>query len=72
MTRGQPRTRAVPDIGRDASNQLRRLLPLKTRAEYDPAPVSSTDAMRAVEQAEKLVALARRVLSDRLGISDSD
>jgi HEPN domain-containing protein len=54
---------ALPDIGQEAAATLRRLIPLKTKAEYDPAPVSSTDAARAVQQATRLVSLARDVLS---------
>ncbi len=55
----------VPGVGREASNHLRRILPLKTRAEYDPRPVSAADATRAVDQSHKLVGLARSVMSDR-------
>jgi HEPN domain-containing protein len=56
--------RAVPKVGKDAANLLGRLLPLKTKAEYDPAPVSATDAGQAVEQATRLVEIARSVVGD--------
>jgi hypothetical protein len=42
------------------SRELTRLLPLKTRAEYDPDDVPSPTATRAVEQARRCVAAARR------------
>jgi HEPN domain-containing protein len=57
----------LPDIGRDASNRLKRLLSLKTKAEYDPAPVSAADAAQACERAVALVNLARTVVFDRFG-----
>lgn len=53
-------------IGGDAklaARQLRQLLPLKTQAEYDPRPISVSDARRAVNAAERLVSLAQRVVS---------
>jgi hypothetical protein len=49
--------------GRDAGRQLRRLLPLKTRAEYDPGPVTVAEAAAAVQAARRLVAVAERVVS---------
>jgi HEPN domain-containing protein len=57
---------AVPIVGKDAANRLRRLLPLKTRAEYDPAPVSLADATRAVDLSRALVGIAREVVAARL------
>jgi hypothetical protein len=50
--------------GRDAARQLRRLLPLKNRAEYDPDPVAPAEARSAVQAAERIVAIAERVLLD--------
>jgi len=44
--------------GKLAARQLRRLLPMKTRAEYEPAPIRPADARAAVQAAERLVALA--------------
>jgi hypothetical protein len=48
--------------GKEVANELGRLLPLKTKAEYDPVDVSKTDAGRAVERARRCVAVARRVV----------
>ncbi len=48
--------------GKEFAKELGRLLPLKTKAEYDPVDVSKTDAGRAVERARRCVAIARRVL----------
>jgi hypothetical protein len=42
--------------------ELARLLPLKTKAEYDHIDVSKADAVRALERARRSVALARRVV----------
>jgi hypothetical protein len=47
--------------GKEVAKELGRLLPLKTKAEYDPTDVSKTDAGRAVERARRCVAIARRV-----------
>ena len=58
---------AIGGDGKIAARQLRQLLPLKTQAEYDPRPVSVTDARRAVSAAGRLVALAERVISRRGG-----
>ena len=52
--------KAGPD-GRQAATQLRRLLPLKTKAEYDPAPIGQVEAQAAVKSAERMVAIAERV-----------
>ena len=45
---------------------LRQLLPLKTPAEYDPAPVSAAQARKAVEAAKRLVQHAERKLNAAL------
>ena len=45
---------------------LRQLLPLKTPAEYDPAPVSGAQARRAVEAAKRLVEHAEQKLNEAL------
>jgi HEPN domain-containing protein len=58
---------ALPVIGRDAANRLRRLVSMKTKAEYDPAPISAKDAAQACERAKSLVELATRVVQERLG-----
>lgn len=57
--------KALPPIGSAAANQLRRLVPLKTKAEYDPAPISAIQAAAAVRQAEELAATARQVIARR-------
>ena len=47
--------------GRQAARQLRRLIPLKTSAEYDPDPLSAAQARAALQAAERLVAIADRL-----------
>jgi HEPN domain-containing protein len=51
--------------GQAIARQLRRLLPLKNRAEYDPAPISATDARNAYTAAERSVTIAKKVLGGR-------
>lgn len=51
---------AGPD-GAAMERDLLRLLPLKTKAEYDPDDVPNATARRAVEWAQRCVAVARRV-----------
>lgn len=48
--------------GRELARELGRLLPLKTKAEYDHVDVSKADAGRAIERARRSVAIARRVV----------
>ena len=55
----------VREAGRDGTElakHLARLLPLKTRAEYDPDDVSASAASTAVRHAAQAVAIARRVV----------
>ena len=40
---------------------LRRLLPLKSKAEYDPDGVAEAVARKAVERAQRCTAIASRV-----------
>jgi hypothetical protein len=50
--------------GRDGTavaTELRRLLPLKTKAEYEPDDVAPSVAAKAVERAERCVGVARVV-----------
>ncbi len=54
---------AASEVGQEAARHLRRLLPLKTRAEYDPDPVAPAEARAAVQAAERIVAIAERVVS---------
>jgi HEPN domain-containing protein len=42
---------------------LTRLIPLKNRAEYEPEDVPKATAKRAVENAERIVQIARRVVT---------
>jgi hypothetical protein len=58
---------AIGGDGRVAARQLRQLLPLKVQAEYDPRPMSVTNARRAVSAAGRLVELAERVVSTTSG-----
>jgi hypothetical protein len=51
---------AGPD-GTQVEKELRRLLPLKTRAEYEPDDVARVDAAKAVDRARRCVAVARSV-----------
>ncbi len=48
--------------GKQAARHLRRLIPLKTRAEYDPAPVRAVDARAAVTAAERMVGIAEAAI----------
>ena len=48
--------------GRKAAPQLRRLLPLKNRAEYDPEPISATEARAAVAAAARMVRIAEQTV----------
>ncbi len=47
--------------GAEVERDLRRLLPLKTRAEYEPDAIASGSARKAVERAHRCVAVARAV-----------
>lgn len=53
---------AAPTSGKQAASQLRRLIPLKNRAEYDPMPMGASDARAAVKAAERLTEIARRAV----------
>jgi len=55
---------AGPD-GTDLATNLRRLLPLKTKAEYDPAAIPHSTASEAVERAHRCVTIARRVVASQ-------
>lgn len=48
--------------GKDASKHLARLIPLKTKAEYDPGTVPRSKAESAVKNASRIVEIARRLL----------
>jgi len=51
---------AGPD-GAAVERELRRLLPLKTKAEYEPDDIAPSVASIAVERAQRCAAVARRV-----------
>lgn len=51
--------------GAEVERNLGRLLPLKTKAEYEPADIARTEAKRAVERASRCVAVAIRVAGDK-------
>lgn len=54
----------LQQAGRDGAaieKDLRRLLPLKTRAEYEPSAVAEGVAAKAVERAKRCVSIARTV-----------
>lgn len=51
---------AGPD-GTEVERHLRRLLPLKTKAEYEPDDIALAVAAKAVERAQRCAAVARRV-----------
>jgi len=51
---------AGPDGG-EVERDLRRLLPFKSKAEYDPDDIAPAAAAKAVERAQRCVAVARRV-----------
>ncbi len=53
---------AGPD-GAVVERNLRRLLPLKTKAEYDPDDIAPSVAAKAVERAQRCANVARRVAS---------
>jgi HEPN domain-containing protein len=51
---------AGPD-GTKVEKELRRLMPLKTKAEYEPDDVAPGVATKALERAQRCVAVARTV-----------
>ncbi len=50
--------------GTEVAKELARLLPLKTKAEYEADAIAMSDAKRAVERASRCVVVARRVIQD--------
>src|SRR3546814_6930336 len=57
---------AGPD-GVEVERELRRLLPLKTKAEYEPDDLAPSVAAKAVESAQRCAAAARRVADKQRG-----
>jgi len=51
---------AGPD-GAEVERELRRLLPLKTKAEYEPDGIALSIAAKAAARAQRCAAVARRV-----------
>lgn len=49
--------------GAEVERHLRRLLPLKTTAEYEPDDIAPSVAAKAVDRAQRCSAVARRVAS---------
>lgn len=47
--------------GAEIESDLRRLLPLKTKAQYEPDDVAPSVATKAVERAQRCVLVSRRV-----------
>jgi hypothetical protein len=47
--------------GETAAKELARLLPMKTRAEYEPDEIPKSDATKAADRARRIVTVARRV-----------
>jgi hypothetical protein len=54
---------AAGEDGKQAARHLRRLLPLKARAEYDPSPIRAADSKGAVGAAKRIVAIAAQVVT---------
>ena len=53
---------AAGQDGAAVAKELIRLLPMKTKAEYEPDDVSKSAAGKAVERAQRCVTIARRVV----------
>jgi hypothetical protein len=51
--------------GTEAENALSRLLPLKTKTEYEPTEISKSEAARAVQRAARCVTIAQRAISSQ-------
>jgi len=60
----------LSDAGHDGAALAKahiRLLPMKTKAEYEPDDVSKSAATKAVERAQRCVAIARQVVTSQPG-----
>ena len=53
--------RQAGNDGAAIESDLRRMLPLKTRAEYEPDDIAPSDAARAVERAQRCALVSHRV-----------
>lgn len=67
-----PLLMTLPMDGRAAANALGRLVPLKSKAEYDPEPISRGTAELALRQATVLVDIARSTVATRLTSESTD
>jgi len=52
-------------VGRDASTTFSRLLKLKSKSQYQSAPVSATDAAKSIDWASRLLEAAQSVVPGR-------
>ena len=59
---GQEPWRTIVEWGRKAAPQLRRLLPLKNRAEYDPVPIAGAEVRAAVTASARRVRIAEQTV----------
>lgn len=59
--------RTAGNDGLAVEKELRRLLPLKTKAEYEPDDIAAGAAMKAVERAHRCVAISRSVAAATAG-----
>jgi len=57
--------REAGKAGADVERDLSRLLPLKTKTEYEPDDVPTSEAARAVKRASRCVAVALRIAAGR-------
>ncbi|MGH8998263.1 MAG: HEPN domain-containing protein [Acidimicrobiia bacterium] len=55
---------AGPD-GTAVAKELGRLLPMKTRVEYEPDDIPKSDASKAVDRARRIVEIARRIAAEQ-------
>jgi HEPN domain-containing protein len=58
--------------GIDPEKSLTRLLPMKTKAEYEPDDIPRTGAATAVERARRCVTIARRVAEGTPSVKEID
>jgi hypothetical protein len=56
--------RNVKPFGPAAAKHLKRLIPLKGTAEYDPDPIPPARAVAVVEAARRIVAIAEQVVGE--------
>ena len=54
--------KAAGSDGKKAASHLRRLVPMKNRAEYDPDPILASEAKAAVTAAIRIVRIAEQIV----------